>query len=136
MIQVSHIANQEGKAVSKCKKNLLILVIVITIIAAGSTAYLAVGKVIDTNSVHIEKLKVDNDKLKAYGTTSSSAEAFDGYSYKIDYNILYLKLRYSIVNPIHQNGDFQIILHDNLKNIKYIYIQGSMAEDKKLIWTK
>jgi hypothetical protein len=122
--------------VSKCKKNFLLLVIVIIIIAAGSILYLAVGKVIDTNSVHIENLKVDNDKLQVRGTTFSSAEAFDGYNYTINDNSLYLKLRYSIVNPIHHDGDFNIILHDNLKNIKYIYIQGKRAEDKKLIWTK
>lgn len=119
------------------KKNLLILIIVITIIIAGGTVYLTIGKVIDTNLVHIENLKVDNEKLQVCGATSSSAEAFNGYNYTINDNILYLKLRYSIVSPIHHNGDFNIIiLNNNFKNIKYIYIQGNKIEDKKLIWTK
>lgn len=106
------------------------------IILIGGTVYLAFGSVADTYAVVIENLKVDNETLQICGTTASSAEAFDGYNYTINNDTLYLKLRYGIVNPIHHNGDFNIILHDDLKNIKCIYLQGSKTEDKKLVWTK
>lgn len=119
----------------KNKKILCVVIIIIGILLIGSIRYLMVGNEVNTNSLFVKNIDVNNDKLYIAGLTINSGEAFAGYDYTIENENLYLKLRYTIVNQFHGNGDFSITINDNLMNIKKIYLQGKESEDLKLVWT-
>lgn len=121
---------------SRVKKTFLIIIIFIVIILISITIYLSIGTVVGTQSVFIDKITKDNKTLQINGMTSNSALAFSGYSCKVKGNILYLKVRHSIGSFIHNTGEFNITLNNDLKNVNYIYLQGNKTEDKKLVWTK
>lgn len=117
------------------KKSLLSLIIFMVIVLISSITYLEFGLYVNTGVLHIKNIAVSNQNLQVLGTTTNSGEAFAGYNYTMENSNLYLKLRYSVVNPIHRSGDFNITIKENVKNIKNAYLQGSKPEDKKLIWT-
>lgn len=119
----------------KNKKILCVVIIIIGILLIGSIKYLMVGNGVNTNSLFVKNIDVNNDKLYIAGLTINSGEAFAGYDYTIENENLYLKLRYTIVNQFHGNGDFSITINDNLMNIEKIYLQGKESEDLKLVWT-
>lgn len=120
---------------SKHKKTLLII-IPIMIFLVSSIWYIELGLGVNTNAVITKNVTVSNEAVQISGTTVNSGEAFVGYSYKIKKNILYLNLRYSIVNPVHHSDDFNIRISDNLENVEKIYLQGNKTEDEKLVWIK
>ena len=120
----------------KHKKILLVIIIPITIIIISSIFYFAFGAVINTWEVATTNITVNDETIKISGTTLNSSKSFACYNYIIKNNTLYLKLRYSIINPIHHSGDFNITLNYNSENIKDIYFQGNKTEDKKLVWSK
>ena len=122
--------------VSKSKKKFLVIIILISAILISTALYLAIGMGVSTRSVGIESMMKDNKTLQITGSTSNSGLAFTGYGYTIKGDTLYLKLRYSLVSPFHNAGEFSITLNNDLANVKYIYLQGSETKDKKLIWTK
>ena len=118
-------------------KNILIVIGgLISIILISIFVYLTVGLSLNTDAVMTKNITLNNETLKISGTTSNSGQAFTGYKYIIKNDSLYLELRYSFVNPIYNNGDFNVSIDKNFTNIKYIYLQGNKAEDKKLVWTK
>ncbi|HEY5561451.1 MAG TPA: hypothetical protein VIK72_06780 [Clostridiaceae bacterium] len=121
---------------SKHKIFLLVIIIPLTIILISIITYFAVGVADSTVAQYVKSVMVSNETIKISGTTVNSGEAFTGYSYTINKDTIYLKLRYSIVNPIHKSGDFNILINNNFGNIKYIYMQGKKTGDRKLIWTK
>jgi hypothetical protein len=121
---------------SKPKKLLVIFASITTILISCNIAYFAIGLVVSTRSVCTKDIIAGHKTIKISGTTSNSGEAFAGYNDTIKKDTLYLKLRYSIVNPIHHSGDFNIILDNNIGNVKYIYLQGNKIDDKKLVWSK
>jgi hypothetical protein len=127
--------NRGVDIVFKRKKTLYVAVIIIVILLIGSIRYLTVGNGVNTKSLFVNDIEVNNEKLHIVGTTTSSALAFAGYYYTIENQSLYLKLRYTIVNQFHSNGDFSITINDNLMNIKKIYLQGMESEDLELVWT-
>lgn len=121
---------------SKGKKIFLTGITAIAIILIITIAYLSVGSGVNTGIIIIENVVVSNEKIEIQGTTVSSAKAFTGYDYIIKDDALYLKLRYSIVNPMKRSGSFDIKLKDEFKDIKFIYLQDNDTEDKKLVWSK
>lgn len=117
------------------KKNLLVI-LSIAIIIISIISYFAFGTVVNTGEIATKNISVNNGTIQIAGTTINSSKSFAGYNYMIKNDTLYLKLRYSIVNPIHQSGDFNISFNCNDINIKNMYLQGNRTEDIKLVWTK
>lgn len=120
----------------KYKKILIGSISIILFILAASVTYMSIGHSVNTNALIINNISLNNETLQITGTTSSSGEAFAGYGYSIKDDNLYLKIRYSIANPIHRIGDFNITIKGEADKVKKVYLQGNKSEDIKLIWTK
>jgi len=116
------------------KMVLYIVLILILVLLASGLMYSMIGSLVNTQTLLIRDITVSSEKLHITGTTSNSAQAFTKYSYTIENDILYLKLRYALVNPFHQSGDFNIIINDNLVGINKIYLQGQKYDDLQLVW--
>ena len=114
------------------------IVLFITITLICSTLYLVFGLVGSTAKE--STWQVDGQEngeesgMLVCGMAVKNYEAISGYSYKIENDIAYLKLKYTFKNPIHQNGDFRILIKVDINKIKKVYIQGNKSEDKMLVW--
>ena len=120
----------------KYKKILIGSISIIVLILAVGITYMSIGLRANTNSLIINNISLNNKTLQITGTTTGSGEAFAGYGYSIKDDNLYLKIRYSIVNPMHRIGDFNISIKGEAYKVKKIYLLGNKAEDIKLIWSK
>lgn len=119
----------------KNKKFLLMTVVIVAIILSGIMIYMCRGIRVSSGTLIIKNVSVNNETLQISGTTNSSGEAFAGYDYTIRNNNLYLIIRYSLVNPIHHTGDFNILIKYKSDKIKNIYLEGKKTSDEKLVWS-
>ena len=121
---------------SKRKKIIIAVLITIPIITISIIIGLAVGTVTNTGSIFVQNVSVNNEEIQVKGDSESSVVGYAGYSYNIDGSSLFIKLRYSLYNPFHKGGAFDINIKEISKDIKKVYIQGQEASDVKLIWSK
>lgn len=118
------------------KRNVYSLIIILLMIIFFTVTYLKDGTVVDTGSLFVTRTEIIGDKLFIYGSTANSGQAFAAYSYITKDNNIYVKLKYSIVNPFNKYGDFIIVINEHLTSINNVYLQGNRADDLKLVWTK
>ncbi|WP_216827418.1 hypothetical protein [Alkalihalobacterium elongatum] len=122
---------------AKSIKVFLSVLIIILAIGVGITFYyFIVGEYVTSEAIGIQEINVLEDSIILKGFTVSSAAGFSNYSYEINNDKLYIRLRYSIVSPINPVGDFSIIIRKPTKDIHSILIQGKDKEDLRLIWEK
>lgn len=84
--------------------------------------------------IAVQNIDYNEEIVKLTGTTSTSGDYFAGYTYKIEDDNLYIGLKYNLIIFSEKDGDFNIELDMNEKNIKKIYLKG---EDKiREIWSE
>ena len=118
------------KTVFKVVTCFVILIIICVISLSIYTKYIANNAT--TRSVFIEKVIVLNKSLQVIGDTTSSADGFQGYSYKVKGNCLYVKPGYYLGGV----GNFDITLKEDMSKIDFVYLQGREANDYRLIWER
>lgn len=118
------------------KATLTIMVIIIIALSFWSWRLLIHGSYLNTSSICLNKINVENTNIQLSGDTSDSATGFSGYNYTIKGNSLYIGLRYCLVTKIHPSGSFNIIINDyRLQRINKVYFRGG-NDDTKLIWQR
>jgi hypothetical protein len=85
---------------------------------------LSVSTVVDNELIFVQNASLNNEVFQVTGDTESSDMAYAGYSYNINGDSLFIKLRYVLVNLIHKYGAFNISIKEIPKDIKKVYIQG------------
>jgi hypothetical protein len=86
----------------------------------------------NTQTVWVKNIKVNSTGVSLSGDTGSSAEGFNGFSYRIIGDQLYIKPRYFLGG----SGAFDIHIYENMDKINIIYLQGREINDIKIIWEK
>ncbi len=98
--------------------------------------YFVEGMYVDTATIGIKNIKVSEENISIEGFTTSSATGFSKYTYYIQNDNLYLKLKYSLVNKVNSEGDFNLTIHEPSAQIRKIFIQGRDQLDQRLVWEK
>ncbi|MCT8136750.1 zf-HC2 domain-containing protein [Anaerobacillus sp. CMMVII] len=122
--------------------SLLILAVILTAIVFE---YLNQPRPVDTNSIIIQEIVIENNQLTVIGDTAHSALWYSG-EYEINYDgveTLYLIPRYRQVSKENSSGRFVInhefrgeLLELDLASINKIYLQGKNPSDIRLIWER
>ncbi|MBC9784257.1 hypothetical protein H1S01_07000 [Heliobacterium chlorum] len=120
------------------KRTIVMMVVFILMVSSYGLFTLFVhGQVVQPESVIIDQIKEEGDNaLYLKGDTRSSSLGFSGYHYRVDHNIIYLQLRYSLVSRIHRTGNFEIKIPEGLKDVTKVYLEGADERDIKLIWSR
>ena len=119
-------------------KRLLIIVCVIVAVFAVTVGCVAadlflIGGVKPIDTIGITEINADNSKIHLVGTTSESATAYKGYTYRIADGALYLRI-YQVIVGFYRYGDFDISISGDFSAVQKIYIEDDT--DSRLIWRK
>jgi hypothetical protein len=113
----------------------LIAVILIAILAGR--IYLAYGRVVDTQSIIVKEIKVEDNRLELKGNTTKRTLSLVSHKYKIKEGDLFLKLRFALGAKKQRGSNFEAAFEENdLREIEKVYLQGKQKDDLKLIWER
>lgn len=120
----------------KTKTIVSLLLLFVLILSIGVGIYLYWGVGVNTSSINVKAVKSNSSGLIVTGSIYDSNMAFSGFSYKIKDNSIYIKPRQTISSPFRKTNQLTININNNLRNVRYIYLQGAKKNDVKLLIKK
>lgn len=119
------------------KLSKLILGIAITlVVSVFGYLYFIEGTYAETITIGVQEIEVFEESVMLKGGTSNSATGFSKYTYYIEDENLYIKLKYSVVSKVNPTGNYKITIYEPTNDIYKIYMQGRDKNDNRLIWEK
>jgi len=117
---------------------ILVLSLFLIILAVFIYANVFRGTTMGPNTLYIKHSFLSDGSLLLDGSTSSSANAFKDYSYRIEADKLLLKIRYvPLVSRWYPTGSFQILLSkQDLEGIREVYLYQNNNNNKRLLWSE
>ncbi|GEM_PF-2371339 len=91
---------------------------------------------VDTGFVVPISIIVASNSVSINGSLSASALWYYGYETEYRDAALYVRIKGGSINLPNSSGDFMISIPNTFGIIDKIYLQGSAANDIKLIWEK
>ncbi|MFN7253393.1 MAG: zf-HC2 domain-containing protein [Anaerobacillus sp.] len=131
----------EAKKPFKKLRNMVITYVsiitsILIIVLVGGYLYL-------TNVTHnelnvaISSIDVSDHEINVVGSSTNSANGYNGFDYQIEGDSLYLQLKYTtLVSSRNPSGDFEITINENFTNIKKVYIEGEKQGYLLLVWER
>ena len=113
-----------------------ICIITVVIILLVTFLYFYFGLSVNTKTIAVENVILEDNSFYMKGTSVDSSKAFVGYTYETKNNNLYLTLKYTIVNNFRDTGDFEIKIINKFNNVSKVILKGKDVDDLKVIWTK
>ena len=123
------------KSISRKNKIVICASIVLVLIISVYSSIVIIGSYVNLQSAYITHVDIDDSSIKLNGSIVNGFEGFSGYKLIYKNEILYIKLRYSIVSIFNPLGDFGIRESRDFKGISKAYLLGANGETK-LIWSK
>ena len=123
------------KIISRKNKIVICASIVLVLIITAYSSNFIIGSYVNPQSVYITNVDINDYSIKLDGTIVNGFEGFSGYKLIYKNEILYIKLRYSLVSIFNPLGNFEIRESRDSKGISKAYLLGADGETK-LIWSK
>jgi len=112
-----------------------IALVIILIIGVFAVKSFIIGDTIRPDAIGLIRVDASDFQIKFSGDfVLESAKAYKNYSYRIEEDVMYIKVYGALVSTFHKSGHFDIVIDGDFSTITTIYLEDN--NDKQLIWEK